>query len=46
MSVTFVYEKIVHEKKIKQTQLIQKLSRMRLIWERSRHIELNDIYRN
>ena len=43
---TFVYEKIVHEKKIKQTQLIQKLSRMRLIWERSRHIELNDIYRN
>ena len=43
---TFVYEKMVHEKKIKQTQLIQKLSRMRLIWERSRHIELNDIYRN
>ena len=42
----FNKQKIILEKRTKQSQLAHKLSRMRLIWERSRHIKLEDIYRS
>ena len=42
----FTAEKIILGPKILQTQLIQKLSYMQLVWERSRLIDLNDIYKN
>ena len=42
----FTSEKIIQGPKILQTQLIQKISYMQLVWERSRLIDLNDIYRN
>ena len=42
----FVHEKIIREGRAAHTLLAQKLSYMHLIWERSRQIDLNDIYRN
>jgi len=42
----FTSEKTIREPKVLQTQLIQKLSYMQLVWERSRHIDLDDIYHN
>ena len=42
----FASEKTISVPKTLQTQLIQKLSYMQLTWERSRHIDLDDIYHN
>ena len=42
----FASEKTIRVPKTLQTQLIQKLSYMQLAWERSRHIDLDDIYHN
>ncbi|MCH8327707.1 MAG: hypothetical protein IID15_04180 [Candidatus Marinimicrobia bacterium] len=42
----FIHEKIVREGRAAQAHLTQKLSYMHLKWERSRQIDLNDIYRN
>ena len=42
----FASEKTIRGPKTLQTQLIQKLSYMQLAWERSRHIDLDDIYHN
>ena len=44
--ITIFTDKICHESKLNRTQLILKLSRMQLLFERSRNIELKDIYRN
>ena len=41
----FTHEKIVREGKVTYHLLLQKLSYMHLIWERSRQIDLEDIYR-
>ena len=41
----FTHEKIVREGKVTYNLLLQKLSYMHLIWERSRQIDLEDIYR-
>jgi len=41
----FTHEKIVREGKVTYNLLLQKLSYMHLIWERSRQINLEDIYR-
>ncbi len=41
----FIHEKIVREGRATHTLLSQKLSYMHLKWERSRQIDLNDIYR-
>ena len=41
----FIHEKIVREGKVTYNLLLQKLSYMHLIWERSRQIDLEDIYR-
>lgn len=43
---TFIHEKFIREGRAAQTLLSQKLSYMHLIWERSRQIALDDIYRN
>ena len=43
---SFASEKTIRGAKTLQTQLIQKLSCMQLIWERSRLIDLDDIYHN
>ena len=43
---SFVHEKIIREGRAAHALLAQKLSYMHLIWERSRQIDLNDIYRN
>ena len=42
----FTHEKITHESKSIQTQFMLKLSSMRLLLERSRNIEVKDIYKN
>ena len=39
-------ENTIHEPKALQIELIQKLSYMQLLWERSRLIDLDDIYHN
>ena len=39
-------EKIIREKKLNQTLLMFKLSSMKLLFERSRNIQINDIYKN
>ena len=44
--ITIFTDEICHESKLNRTQLILKLSRMQLLFERSRNIELKDIYRN
>jgi len=41
----FTHEKIIRERQSIQTRLMLKLSSMRLILERSRNIEVNDIYK-
>ena len=41
----FTHEKIVREGKVTYNLLLQKLSYMNLIWERSRQIDLEEIYR-
>jgi len=43
---TFTHEKIIRESQSIQTQLMLKLSSMRLLLERSRNIEVKDIYKN
>ena len=43
---TFTHEKIIRERQSIQTQLMLKLSSMRLLLERSRNIEVKDIYKN
>jgi len=43
---TFTNDKIITENKANETALIHKISCMHLIWERSRNIKINDIYRN
>jgi len=43
---TFTHEKIIRETQSIQTRLMLKLSSMRLLLERSRNIELKDIYKN
>ena len=42
----FTHEKIFRGEKALQIKLIQKLSYMQLVWERSRLIDINDIYHN
>ena len=42
----FTHEKIIRESQSIQTRLMLKLSSMRLLLERSRNIELKDIYKN
>ena len=42
----FTHEKVTHESKSIQTQFMLKLSSMRLLLERSRNIEVKDIYKN
>ena len=42
----FIHEKIIHENQLNQTRLMLKLSSMRLLLERSRNIELKNIYKN
>lgn len=42
----FISEKTIRGPKALQTGLIQRLSFMQLVWERSRLIELSDIYHN
>jgi len=42
----FTHEKIIRERQSIQTRLMLKLSSMRLILERSRNIEVKDIYKN
>ena len=42
----FTYKKIIRESQSIQTRLMLKLSSMRIILERSRNIELKDIYKN
>ena len=42
----FTNEKIITEKKTNETAIIHKISCMHLIWERSRNIDIKDIYRN
>ena len=42
----FTHEKIIRERQSIQTRLMLKLSSMRLLLERSRNIELKDIYKN
>lgn len=43
---TFTHEKIIRKSQSIQTQLMLKLSSMRLLLERSRNIEVKDIYKN
>jgi len=43
---TFTHEKIIRERQSIQTRLMLKLSSMRLLLERSRNIEVKDIYKN
>jgi len=43
---TFTKDKIITEKKTDETAIIHKISCMHLIWERSRNIDVKDIYRN
>ena len=43
---TFTHEKIIRESQSIQARLMLKLSSMRLLLERSRNIELKDIYKN
>ena len=43
---TFTNDKIITEKKTNEIALIHKISCMHLIWERSRNIDIKDIYRN
>ena len=43
---TFTKDKIITEKKTNETAIIHKISCMHLIWERSRNIDIKDIYRN
>ena len=43
---TFTNDKLITENKANETALIHKISCMHLIWERSRNIKINDIYRN
>ena len=43
---TFSHEKIIRESQSMQTRLMLKLSSMRLLLERSRNIEVKDIYKN
>ena len=43
---TFTHEKIIRESQSIQTRLMLKLSSMRLLLERSRNIEVKDIYKN
>ena len=43
---TFTHEKIIRESQSIQTRLMLKLSSMRLLLERSRNIDLKDIYKN
>jgi len=43
---TFTNDKIITEKITTEVALINKISCMHLIWERSRNININDIYRN
>ena len=42
----FTHEKIIRERQSIQTRLMLKLSSMRLLLERSRNIEVKDIYKN
>jgi len=42
----FTNDKIITEKKTNEIALIHKISCMHLIWERSRNIDIKDIYRN
>ena len=42
----FTHEKIIRESQSIQTRLMLKLSSMRLLLERSRNIEVKDIYKN
>ena len=42
----FTHEKIIRESQSIQTRLILKLSSKRLLLERSRNIEVKDIYKN
>ena len=42
----FNYEKIYREEKALRSKLIQRLSYMQLVWERSRLIDIQDIYHN
>ena len=42
----FTNDKLITENKANETALIHKISCMHLIWERSRNIKINDIYRN
>ena len=42
----FTHEKIIRETQSIQTRLMLKLSSMRSLLERSRNIEVNDIYKN
>ncbi len=44
--ITIFTREICHESKLNRTQLMLKLSHMQLLLERSRNIELKDIYRN
>ena len=43
---TFTHEKIIRENQSIQSRLMLKLSSMRLLLERSRNIDLKDIYKN
>ena len=43
---TFTHEKIICESQLIQSRLMLKLSSMRLLLERSRNIDLKDIYKN
>jgi len=43
---TFTHEKIIRESQLIQSRLMLKLSSMRLLLERSRNIDLKDIYKN
>jgi len=43
---TFTHEKIIRESQSIQSRLMLKLSSMRLLLERSRNIDLKDIYKN
>jgi len=43
---TFTNDKIITEKQTNEISLIHKISCMHLIWERSRNINMKDIYRN
>ena len=43
---TFTNAKMITEKKTNEITLIHKISCMHLIWERSRNIDIKDIYRN